>query len=320
MREGTSTPALLLPHTNPAVSCQVHITVYLPPRRPLRGGGVEASMGAAITTSLPGVPATPTSFSPHIWWARGQAAPNLPWCTLALPACHSAVPWHSLCGHSSEPCQLCLWGHSPTWPLEPYGPFCPIGTAPHIPGHGIFHSTLSCRQSCSLVHAAVSFPSAPLVQPHMILGTAFSTLPNAAPWAQTCVIQGRDVPFPSAPSAHDSGTAFSTLPNHAPQAQSCIIQGTVVLSTAPWAVYSIPLWTITSPGTALPRPHLTHGHSLPYVPSRGTGTSMGPSPAGPCLSAHPPQGACPPRGARAASAAGPVCRGAGWAVGQLPMA
>lgn len=241
---------LLLPHTNPAVSCQVHITVYLPPRCPLRGGGVEASMGAAITTSLPGVPTTPMSFSSHICWARGQAAPYLPWCTLALPMHHSVVPRHSLCGHSSEPCQLCLWGHSPTWPLEPPGPFCPIGTAPHIPGHGIFHSTLSCGQSCGLVHAAIPFSSAPLAQPHMILGTAFSTLPNAAPWAQTCVVQGRDVPFPSVPSAHYSGTAFSTLPNHAPWAQSRIIQGTAVLSIAsPWA-QSIPSHCEPSPSQA----------------------------------------------------------------------
>lgn len=225
-------------------------------------------MGVASTMSPPSVLTTPMSFSPHICWARGQAAPYLPWCTLALPTHHSAVPWHSLCGHSSVPCQLYLWGHSPTWPLEPPGPFCPTGTAPHIPGHSLFHSMLSCGQSCRLVHGtALPSPSAPLAQPHTILGTAFSTLPNAAPWARTCMVQGRDVPFPFAPSARDSDTAFSTLPDPAPWAQSCVIQGTALLSTAAHG-QSLPcahstLWAQSIPSQCGPSPPQAQLYPVP---------------------------------------------------------
>lgn len=129
-------PASLQPSRElPSAHHRVPATMSSPPG--WWGGG---SHGAATTMSPPGGPTAPTSLSPHICRARGQAAPYLLWCTLALPTRHLAVPWHSLCGHSSVPWHLCLWRHSPTWPLEPPGPFCPIGTAPHDPGHSLFHT------------------------------------------------------------------------------------------------------------------------------------------------------------------------------------
>lgn len=130
-------------------------------------------------------------------------------------------------------------------------------------------------------------------------GTAFSTLPIPAPWAhpgQSCPIHccpmGRACPVPTLPHGHS--LFHPSVDHHLPRHSSALSP------SDPWA----------QPARC----------PLP----RGTGTSMGPAPAGawsppgcPCPS---PQGACPPRGARAASAAGPVCRGAGWAVGQLPAA
>lgn len=64
LRGGTSTPALLLPHSNPAVSCQVRITVYLPPCRPLLGGGAEAPMAQQPPCPLQVAPPPPRVSAP----------------------------------------------------------------------------------------------------------------------------------------------------------------------------------------------------------------------------------------------------------------
>lgn len=241
----------------------------------------------------------------------------------ALPSWALAQPL--LCRHSSVPRYPPGQGVQPhtapgtTWlPSAPWaqpqalpGPFCPMGTAPHNPGHSLFHPALPHGHSAvwSRAQPALSL-SAPRAQPDTSHGHSLphlhlpheQSLPCAPsiPWAQNAPSHGRAsspwvqlCPVPVCPA----GAACPVPPPHT--------RGT----TGP-----------TGAACHIPPPQ---GHSAHCgaSPSQGTQGACG-CRCSPHLGARPPQGA---HGRGSASAIGPVapsshppgpvCRGAGVGCG-----